>query len=127
VFFNDVHMTSADLSARIQGLNIGAKLRLVYSTACYGDSHSRDFITAGFDSAIGGRKVVANAAVEFAPLLSLWQFNVKLSDCLAPTVPPTGPSDAAATAYGRANNTSWKNDVDSTKVLRGRGALKISS
>ena len=99
----------------------------MYSTCCFGDSHSADFIAAGFDSAIGSKKVNANAAVEFGPLLSLWQFDFKLSDCLAPTIPPTPAADAAASLYGQTANTSWKNAVDSTKVLRGNPNLKIST
>jgi hypothetical protein len=125
--FKNGDKESSFVKSQIAALNIQAKLRLVYNTSCFGDSHSADFIAAGFNSAIGSKKVNANAAVEFAPLLSLWQFNVKLSDCLSPTVPPTPAADAAARAYGQVANTSWKNKVDSTKVLRGNANLKIST
>jgi hypothetical protein len=125
--FHGGKKNSSAVRDQIKALNLQSKLRLVYSTACFGDSHSQHFIAAGFDSAIGSKKVNANAAVEFAPLLSLWQFDNKLSDCLAPTIPPTPPSDAVATTFGHANNTSWKNDVNSTKVLRGNNNLRISS
>jgi len=126
VFKNGAKESSL-VRSQIAALNIQAKLRLVYNTSCFGDSHSADFIAAGFDSAIGSKKVNANAAVEFAPLLSLWQFDFKLSDCRAPTVLPTPAADAAAKAYGQAANTSWKSKVDSTKVLRGNANLKIST
>jgi hypothetical protein len=99
----------------------------VYSTACFGDSHSADFIAAGFDAAIGSKAVNANAAVEFGPLLGLWQFDCKLSDCLAPTILATPAADAAAKLYGQTWDTTWKDDVDSTKVVRGNSNLKIST
>jgi hypothetical protein len=127
IYFRSGSKDSSDVRDQISALNIKPKLRLVYSTCCFGDSHSADFIAAGFDSVIGSKKVNANAAVEFAPLLSLWQFNIKLSDCLAPTIAPTPAADAAASLYGQAANTSWKNDVDSTKVLKGNANLKIST
>jgi hypothetical protein len=130
IVFYDGSRASSDIKTEIRALNIQSKLRLVYSTCCYGDSHSRDFIAAGFDAAIGSKKVNANAAVEFGPLLGLWQFNVKLSDCLAPTIPPTPAADAAAKAFGRAAGHSWWDDVNSRKVLRFRSGIsniKISS
>lgn len=127
IVFEDVRKKSTEVRDKIKALNLGSKLRLVYSTCCDGDSHSADFIAAGFDSAIGSKKVNANAAVEFATFLSLWQFDFKLEDCLAPTIPPTPASDAAARLYGQVANTKWKDRVDSTKVIRGNPNIKIST
>ena len=79
IVFKGGSKNSSVVKNQIKALNIQTKLRLVYSTCCFGDSHSADFIAAGFDSAIGSKKVNANAAVEFGPLLSLWQFDFKLS------------------------------------------------
>ena len=125
--FKDGAKATADIKTDITALNLKSKLRMLYNTSCYGDSHSQDFISAGFDAAIGSKKVNSNAAVELPLLLSLWQFDFKLEDCLAPSIPLTPPADAVTRAYGQLNNTSWRNDVDSTKVLRGDKAVKISS
>lgn len=125
--FKDGSKKSSAVEKQIAALNIQPKLRLVYNTSCYGDSHSADFIAAGFDSVIGSNKVNANSAVEFAPLLSLWQFDFKLSDCLAPSIPLTPTSDAATRLYGQTMNTGWRDDVDSSKVLCGNKNLKIST
>jgi hypothetical protein len=35
--------------------------------------------------------------------------------------------DTIAKLYGQAADTSWKDDVDSTKVIRGNSNLKIST
>lgn len=126
VFFDGVKKSS-DVRLQIQALKIKSKLRLVYSTCCWGNTHSKDFIDAGFDAAIGSIKVNANAAVEFAPLLSLWQYNAKLSDCLAPTILPTPAADTAAKAYGAAYGLSWCKEVDSTKVIKGNSNIKITT
>jgi hypothetical protein len=127
LYFKDGAFQTSYVGTQIAALKRAAKLRMVYNTSCYGDSHSVDFIAAGFKAAIGSKKVNANAAVEFAPLLSLWQFDQKLVDCLAPTVVATPAADTASRLYGQANNTSWRNDVDSTKVLRGNKQVRISA
>ncbi|RZJ07582.1 MAG: hypothetical protein EOP39_16010 [Rubrivivax sp.] len=127
VVFRDGDADTSALASDIAALNVRSKLRLMYSTCCYGDTHSADWLNAGFDAAIGAKKVNANAAVELAPLLSLWQFNFKASECLAPTVPPTGANDTAARAYGRHNQLSWAGDVNSTKVIRGNANVRIST
>jgi hypothetical protein len=127
IVFYDGTKASSEIRDQIQALNLHSKLRLLYSTCCYGNSHSKDFLAAGFDAAIGSKKVNANAAVEFGPLLGLWQFNVNISDCLAATIPPTPAADTAASAFGRAARYSWWDDVNSTKVLRfRRGISNIS-
>jgi hypothetical protein len=125
--FKDGRKATSLVRDKIKDLDIAAKLRLVYNTSCYGDSHSQHFLAAGFDTAIGSKKVNANAAVEFPVLLSLWQFNKTISQCLAPSVPLTGPADAAATAFGHLTNATWKNKVDSRKVSRGNKNLRITS
>jgi hypothetical protein len=127
VYFRDGGVKTKDLAVELAALGLGGKLRLMYSTCCYGDSHSADWRNAGFNTAIGSKKVNANAAVELAPLLSLWQFNFKVSECLAPTIAPTGANDAVARAYGQLNHLSWVNEVDSTKIIQGDANLRISS
>ncbi|MDT8999403.1 hypothetical protein RQP53_09010 [Paucibacter sp. APW11] len=127
VVFHDGSAKTSTLAGDISALSLRGKLRLMYSTCCFGDSHSADWLSAGFDTAIGSKKVNANSAVELAPLLSLWQFNFKVSECLAPTIPPTGPNDEVARIYGRAHNLGWKDKVDSSKVVRGDANLRISS
>jgi len=127
LMFKDGTKSTSVVRDRIKELNLAGKLRLLYNTSCYGDSHSKHFLEAGFDSAIGSKKVNANAAVEFPVLLSLWQFNNTIQQCLAPSIPLTGPADAAARAFGHLTNAVWKNDVDSRKVLRGNKNLRITT
>ncbi|MEO6278383.1 hypothetical protein [Roseateles sp.] len=127
VYFHEGSAETDALADDIAALNVRSKLRLMYSTCCYGDSHSTDWLRAGFDTAIGAKKVNANAAVEIAPLLSLWQFNFKASECLAPTIAPTGANDTVARAYGRQQQLSWAGDVNSSKVIRGNANLRIST
>jgi hypothetical protein len=102
---------------------------MVYSTACYGDSHSDDFVNAGFSVAIGAVAVKANAAVELPVFLNLWSWNWRLRDVLEAAESPLTrvPTDEAARGFGDVNNTSWKDEVNSDKRIRGNGDIKIES
>src|SRR5690349_3609687 len=51
--FNDGEVGTTSLKNDILALDISKKLRLVYSTACFGATHADDFMGAGFTSAIG--------------------------------------------------------------------------
>jgi hypothetical protein len=111
LIFHSGSEKSSVVKDQIKALNLGTKLRPVYSTSCFGDSHSADFIAAGFDPAIGSKKVNANAAVEFGPLLGLWQFDCKLSDCLAPhscpLLPQTPPQRFMVRLQTQVGRTTW--------------------
>ena len=80
--FHDAACNTSALKTDIASLNLAHKLRMVYSTACYGDSHSDDFVSAGFSAAIGAVAVNANAAVELPVFLNLWSWNWRLRDAL---------------------------------------------
>jgi hypothetical protein len=48
------------------------KLRVLYSTACYGLSHAQAFVDAGFDAACGAIGECANGPAEYPQVLSMW-------------------------------------------------------
>lgn len=117
------------LSQEIKSLNLKNKLRLIYSTACYGMTHNDDWINAGFTTSIGSRKVNANASVEFPVLLQLWAAGFKIKDALAAGENPLTriPADQAARIFASLNNLSYRNSIDSDKVLAGNSQIKIST
>jgi len=117
------------LATDIAALNLRGKLRLVYSTACFGSSHNDDFRNAGFNTSIGARKVNTNAAAELPAILQLWVSGQKIKDSLAVAENPftRDAADAAAKLFADFNNLSYKNNIDSDKVLAGSGQLTINS
>lgn len=128
VFLDETCATAA-LSAEIRELNLSNKLRLLYSTACYGLSHADDFIAAGFSAAVGAKKVNANAATEVPVLFAMWARGDRLRNAVAAGDMPLtrNASDAAARWFGRINKTPWLDDVDSDKKIVGDDALTIGS
>jgi hypothetical protein len=118
--FSDGLVASEILGDEIQRLNISAKLRLCYSTACYGASHCPDMLRAGFDVAIGATAINASSASEYPLFLGQWALgrDVAASLSVADTPATRGPADDAA-------RLSFS-DVNSKKQLFGNGGVTIS-
>ncbi|HLM01315.1 MAG TPA: hypothetical protein VK400_09705 [Pyrinomonadaceae bacterium] len=127
--FADATCDTAELSAEIRALDLSNKLRLLYSTACYGFSHTGDFINAGFSAAVGAKKVNANAASEVPVLFSMWAAGSRLKDAVAKgdSSVTRRPADKAAQWFGRINKTAWRDDVNSEKVIIGSNGVTITS
>jgi hypothetical protein len=127
--FNNGGWFTPSMATTLQGLGISPKLRLVYSTACYGATHNDDFIKAGFKTAIGALKVNTNSAFEFPMLLNLWAlgWNVKEALKLGDKPATRKLADASAKAFGKINNLPWVKEVNSQKLLSGNAELTIET
>jgi hypothetical protein len=117
------------MATSLAALGLASKLRLVYSTACYGASHNDDFIMAGFKTAIGALGVNTNSAFELPMLINLWALGKSAKDALRLGDKPATRhlADEAAKAYGRLGNLWWVKEVDSQKLLSGDGLLTIEA
>jgi hypothetical protein len=73
--------------------------------------------------------VNTNGAVELPVVLQLWTSGQKIKDSLAVGENPftRNAADAAAKLFADLNDLSYKNDIDSDKVLAGSGQLTINS
>ena len=122
LFFEDGGVSMASLKPDLLALNLGNKLRLLYSTACYGRSHADDFVASGFTAASGAVGVNANSATEYPTVLTMWAAGAKFRDALAvgENVLTRGPADALAKLMGFP-------DADSDKVIHGNGAITIDA
>jgi hypothetical protein len=119
--FNDTK-SSSDLRSDIQKLRIGSKLRMFYTTACYGSTHAEDMIAAGFSCAAGAVGVNANSAVEYPEFLTLWSTGTSFRECIEKSRNRnlSEPFESKATKMGF-------NDVNSDKTVYGNGNLKITT
>lgn len=127
--FHNGSWFTPSMANRLQGLGLSSKLRLIYSTACYGASHNDDFLQAGFKTAIGALGVNSNSAFEFPLLLNLWALgkNVKESLKLGDKPATRKLADEAAKFFGRASNLPWVKEVNSHKLLSGNAELTIET
>ncbi len=98
------------------------KLRALNSTACYGATHTGDWLAAGFKVASGARRVNANGAHDLPTFLKAW-----------------GGGETYSQAQDKGNDSRWikiydalavkwgMNDVDSYKVVEGKSDYTIST
>lgn len=101
---------------------LGKKLRMLYSTACYGASHASDLLAGGFDAANGAARVNTNGAYDYPTVMKYWRDGATYQ-----------------VAQDAGNNEFWKNtfdnwarnngfsDVDSTKTVFGIKELTIDT
>lgn len=118
----NIDMTELAVALNGQSNPVRSKLRLLYSTACFGSLHRSTFIQAGFTTAVGAKRVNANSVTEYTPLLSLWSSGARIQDAVA-----VACSDALRVPIDTAMNPQFSNDVNSRKDLAGNGDLTISS
>jgi hypothetical protein len=111
---------ASDLAARA---DLAAKLRLCYSTACFGASHATPLVGAGFSTAIGAKAINANSATELPLLLHAWAAGTSIGNALRKADDPRlrKAEDFLAHVVGHFDN------VDSKKVLKGDTAITIDS
>lgn len=107
-----------------------AKLRAVFSTACYGASHRGDWTGAGFNVVSGSRKIYADSALSYGAFLAAWASGQSFASAIgiANGSDPLDAQDQAATPVLRQFGFSEEEakDVDSFRVISGTGALTIN-
>jgi hypothetical protein len=124
LWFKEGRVDMGTLQNQIKQLNIDSKLRMVYSTACFGITHADNFVKAGFAAASGSKKVNANSPAEYPMFLSLWVAGFKFSDCInmAENRGVSIVTDAALNALFQDLG-----GVNSDKHIKGVGNITIDS
>lgn len=102
---------------------LSGKLRLCYSTACYGASHAQALRGAGFRAVIGAKAINANSATEVPILLHQWAKGADVASALRNADDPTlrDASDFLARTLEHFS------DANSEKILVGDQTITIDS
>jgi hypothetical protein len=122
LWFADGEIRTARLADQIVERHLPPKLRLLYSTACYGASHAPDFVRAGFRVASGAIGVNANGAHDYPVELLYWGLGATYRDALK-----AGNAKWAIEAYDKLAVQAQFEDVCSTKIAVGSGLTRITS
>lgn len=104
-----------------------AKLRMCFSTACFGESHNSKWKSAGFKVVSGSKGIYADSAVSYLPFLASWSAGLPFQFAVgAANAADTGNvvDLAAMGVLLAAGHPSW-NQVDSTRVMSGNIVLNI--
>jgi len=122
LFFDDVSVTTADLAEMLAAADLAHRLRLLYSTACYGALHAEDFVKAGFRTASGALAVCANGPYDFPTQLLKWgTFNTYRSAMAA------GNNPVFRVIHDNAAKLMGFTDVNSEKTIAGKKLTRITS
>lgn len=117
---------AADIATAITAVEPRSRLRMLYSTACYGAIHAGDFVhTAGFRVASGALAVNANAAIEYPAFLTRWAAMASFETAVKISSELTAIQDWLAERLAASMHLDW--DANSTKVIAGKGRTYISS
>jgi hypothetical protein len=132
VLFSNGEFTMASVRDRIlANLTTAqrAKLRMVFSTACFGASHRLAWRAAGFKTASGSREVYADSAASYQPFLTSWVAggNFGLSVTAANVAGAGSPWDALASGWLLAKGSQFWDDVDSFRLTTGATTLTIGT
>ena len=122
LWFASGEKSTASLRNNIIAKNIGSKLRLLYSTACFGSSHTQDFVTAGFRAASGARGVNANASFEYPVVMTRLGLGGTFAEAIA-----AGNDGAARAFHDSLARGQGFTGVDSFKVIRGTSSIRLTS
>jgi hypothetical protein len=122
MYFKNGMKSSDSISAEIAKLDVGKKLRMYMTTACYGATHAEDMLRAGFNCAAGPKGVNANSAVMLPEFLALWGTGSSFKTCIDESQNPSlsKPFEDKAKQMGFS-------DVDSTQHLYGNGSVRITT
>ena len=107
-----------------------AKLRVVFSTACFGATHRDGWIASGFRVASGSKGVYADSGTSFPAFLTAWSTGQSFSAAVkaANDSDQLRLQDKEAVSVMKSFGTPDKflNDVDSVRVVKGNGELTVN-
>jgi len=132
VFTTGGSVTAASLRDRIvHSLSASqrAKLRMLFSTACFGASHRSAWRDAGFKMVSGSRKVYADSAASYPVFLGTWTVGGSFSTAIAGAnaAGTTSGWDAVASLWAAAHGYWWAGEVDSFRLTSGSTSLTINT
>jgi hypothetical protein len=108
-----------------------AKLRMVFSTACFGATHRDEWMAAGFNTVSGSRKIYADSGTSYPAFLAAWVGGQTFSAAVkaANDSDPLRLQDKAAVPVLRGFGMSEQaaQEVDSVRLVGGNHDLKIGT
>jgi hypothetical protein len=128
VHFFDQWVSSDIIGRQLRQIPGNERLRLVYNTSCFGDSHSPALIYGGFKVSVGSLKVNANAATEYPAFCRLWSDHGlgRKRGLTVEKVLRRADRNLSRLVQDKITSSYFKN-VDSRKIIQGDGTVSIKS
>ena len=120
--FSDGNVSSSTIKKKLEAEDLSHRLRLLYSTACYGATHAQDFVDAGFRTASGAEGICANGPYDLPAQLYCWKENNTYK-----SVVKAGNNEIALKSHDLfAKGLGFRN-VNSHKIVMGKKFTRITS
>ncbi len=106
------------------------KFRMVFSTACFGDTHADMWQDAGFACVSGSEGIYADSEASLLPFLQSWESGKSFREAIriANAADIGNVADNAAKLYYiTQGRTADANDINSNRIMSGNGNLRIYS
>lgn len=105
------------IGERIEELASEERLRMFYTTACWGDHFAEEMVQSGFSCGAGSVDINTNSALEYPVFLTLWKTGLPFGTCIRQAMKKSQfrKTDAAARLL---KGDYWKS-ADSYKALHG--------
>ncbi|MGE3306483.1 MAG: hypothetical protein AB7I52_10975 [Rhizobiaceae bacterium] len=107
-----------------------AKLRMLFSTACFGATHRAKWREAGFRVVSGSEGIYADSALSYPAFLGAWVAGQSFRNAIgiANGIDPLRLNDNAAKAWFESKNKrDLANQVNSNRVITGSNGLTLGS
>lgn len=118
-------VSAAYLGEKIEELASEERLRMFYTTACWGDHIAEEMVAAGFSCGAGSVDVNTNSAIEYPLFLAAWKAGLPFGTCVRQALKRSQyrTTDAAA----RLMKSDWWKSADSYKALHGDTSINKRS
>ena len=118
-------VTTTTLGQRIEDLDAEERLRMFYTTACFGSRLAQEMVASGFSCGAGSLDVNTNSALEYPLFLAAWKAGLPFGTALrqAERKSQYRKTDAAA----RLLKSDWWKNADSRKQFFGDTSINKRS
>jgi hypothetical protein len=120
--FADGRAKLNDLGDELAALDLGHRLRLLYSTCCWGARHAPHFVAAGFKTASGARGINANGPYDLPVQLTRWTSGATYAAAVR-----SANHAGMMEIHDRLARLAGFKNVDSFKEVHGTKSLRITS
>ncbi len=120
LFFEEGPVETSELGDQLQAAGLKERLRLLYSTACFGATHAPDFVRGGFRVASGAVAINANGPYDYPAQLFNWGLGQTYR-----MVVQAGSNPMFLAILDNVAKAMGFDDVNSRKEIKGRVLTRI--
>lgn len=107
--------------------NLRRKFRVVFSTACYGQTHCRGWLNAGFKAAAGSRGVFADGTLSYPAFMAVWLAGRTFREAVNAANAMSIQDEIARKKYLSEGRKDLALKVNSFRDMLGDPSIKITS